>query len=58
VITGGGPRNSTQVLSSYMFKEAFDYFHFGYGAAIAVIFFLIVFTIAQIQRKLFKREIY
>jgi len=41
VITGGGPRNSTQVLSSYMFKEAFDYFHFGYGAAIAVIFFLI-----------------
>jgi len=58
VITGGGPRNSTQVLSSYMFKEAFDYFHFGYGAAIAVIFFLIVFTIAQIQRKLFKKEIY
>ncbi|OAA31575.1 hypothetical protein AT15_05740 [Kosmotoga arenicorallina S304] len=58
VITGGGPRNSTQVLSSYMFKEAFEYFHFGYGATIAVIFFLIVFTIAQIQRKLFKRESY
>ena len=58
VITGGGPRNSTHVLSTYMFKEAFEYFHFGYGATIAVIFFVIVFSIAQIQRKLFKREVY
>lgn len=56
IITGGGPRNSTQVLSTYMFKEAFEYFHFGYGAAISVIFFLIVFTIAQIQRKLLKTK--
>jgi multiple sugar transport system permease protein len=56
IITGGGPRNSTQVLSTYMFKEAFEYFHFGYGAAISVIFFLIVFTIAQIQRKVLKTK--
>ncbi|TYB89650.1 MAG: sugar ABC transporter permease [Kosmotoga sp.] len=56
IITGGGPRNSTQVLSTYMFKEAFEYFHFGYGAAISVIFFLIVFTIAQIQRKLLRTK--
>jgi multiple sugar transport system permease protein len=39
-----------------MFKEAFEYFHFGYGAAISVIFFLIVFTIAQIQRKVLKTK--
>ncbi|MGY4687043.1 ABC transporter permease [Petrotoga miotherma DSM 10691] len=59
VMTGGGPMGSTEVLSSYMFKEAFDYFHFGYGSAISVIFFIIVFTIAQIQRKLLaKRSFY
>lgn len=59
VMTGGGPMGSTEVLSSYMFKEAFDYFHFGYGSAISVIFFIIVFTIAQIQRKLLaKRSLY
>jgi len=59
VMTGGGPMGSTEVLSSYMFKEAFDYFHFGYGAAISVIFFLIVFTISQLQRKLLsKRSLY
>ncbi|MCD6462833.1 MAG: sugar ABC transporter permease [Thermotogae bacterium] len=55
VMTGGGPRNATQVLSTYMFKQAFQYFHFGYGAAISVIFFILVFTIAQLQRMLFKR---
>lgn len=59
VMTGGGPMGSTEVLSSYMFKEAFDYFHFGYGAAISVIFFLIVFAISQLQRKLLsKRSLY
>jgi len=56
VMTGGGPMGSTEVLSSYMFKEAFDYFHFGYGSAISVIFFIIVFAIAQIQRKLLAKR--
>jgi len=58
VMTGGGPKNMTQVLSLYMFKQAFQYFHFGYGAAISVVFFLIVFSIAQFQRFLFRKEIY
>lgn len=56
VMTGGGPMGSTEVLSSYMFKQAFDYFHFGYGAAISVIFFIIVFTVSQLQRKLFSKR--
>jgi len=56
VMTGGGPRNATQVLSTYMFKQAFQYFHFGYGAAISVVFFILVFSIAQLQRILFKRD--
>ncbi|WP_334103266.1 sugar ABC transporter permease [Mesotoga prima] len=58
IMTGGGPRNSTQVLNTYMFKEAFEYFHFGYGAAIAVVFFIMVFTISQLQRRFLKSDPY
>ncbi|HOO76015.1 MAG TPA: sugar ABC transporter permease, partial [Tepiditoga sp.] len=57
VMTGGGPRGSTEVLSSYMFKEAFSYFHFGYASAISFVFFIIVFTISQIQRKFLNKDI-
>lgn len=54
VMTGGGPMNSTQVVSVYMFQQAFNYFNFGYGAALSVMLFAIVFVIAQIQRRWLK----
>ncbi len=57
VMTGGGPMNSTQVVSVYMFQEAFNYFNFGYGAALSVMLFAIVFVIAQIQRRWLKSNV-
>lgn len=36
VMTGGGPANSTQILSSYVFTTAFRKLDFGYASAIAV----------------------
>ncbi|PZX14357.1 carbohydrate ABC transporter membrane protein 1 (CUT1 family) [Palleronia aestuarii] len=36
VMTGGGPANSTQILSSYIFTTAFRRLDFGYASAIAV----------------------
>ncbi|MVO14607.1 ABC transporter permease subunit [Rhodobacteraceae bacterium CY05] len=36
VMTGGGPANSTQILSSYIFTTAFRKLDFGYASAIAV----------------------
>ncbi len=37
VMTGGGPANSTQILSTYIFTTAFRKLDFGYASAIAVV---------------------
>ena len=44
IMTNGGPFGSTRVLSFYMFEESLSEYGFrmGYGAAIAVILFLIM----------------
>ena len=41
VMTRGGPANSSSVLANFMYIEAFNNYKMGYGAAIAVILFLI-----------------
>jgi raffinose/stachyose/melibiose transport system permease protein len=35
-MTYGGPGNSTQVLGTWMYFNVFQYYHAGYGTAIAV----------------------
>jgi ABC-type sugar transport system permease subunit len=40
-MTRGGPANSSSVLANFMYIEAFNNYKMGYGAAIAVILFLI-----------------
>jgi len=47
--TRGGPINSTEVLATYMFKRGFTEADFGYGAAIAVAFMVIVLIAAVIS---------
>lgn len=44
IMTRGGPFNSTNVLANYMYTEAFRNYEMGYGAAIAVILFIIMFV--------------
>lgn len=41
-LTGGGPNNSTQMLSTYMYSQTFKYANVGTGTAIAVIMVLIM----------------
>ncbi|NJO84397.1 MAG: sugar ABC transporter permease [Blastochloris sp.] len=36
-ITDGGPGRSTEVLSLFMYREALEFFNFGYAAALSVI---------------------
>ena len=40
-MTAGGPGNSTQVLGTWMYFNAFQSYHFGYGTAIAVVITII-----------------
>ena len=55
LVTQGGPLDQTQVLLTYMYREAFSYLDFGYGSALAFILTLIVFVLAIVQLRLFRR---
>ncbi len=48
VMTGGGPANSTQILSTYIFTTAFRKLDFGYASTIAVALLLILLIYAVI----------
>jgi multiple sugar transport system permease protein len=54
VMTRGGPGNASSVLANFMYIEAFNNYKMGYGAAIAVILFLIsaVFIFVYVLRTL------
>jgi multiple sugar transport system permease protein len=56
LMTGGGPADSTQVLLTYMYKQAFTNLDFGYGATIAVLLTLGVFLLSAIQLRLFRGD--
>ena len=46
VITQGGPMNSTLVYIMYLYQEAFQYFHMGYAAAMAIVLLIIIAAIS------------
>ncbi len=52
VLTGGGPGNSTQVLSLYAFQTAYRDFNFGYAGALSVVMFFILMFFATIYIRL------
>ncbi len=58
IMTAGGPANSTQILSTYIFTTAFKKLDFGYASAIAVALLILLFVYAVVfmalRRKLVK----
>jgi multiple sugar transport system permease protein len=55
LMTGGGPLDETQVLLTYMYRQAFTFLDFGYGSALAFTLTLIVFVLSLAQLRLFRR---
>ena len=54
----GGPAGSTMTAVLYLYRITISEFNFGYGAAVGVVLFLIIFSITVVQRLLFgKAEI-
>lgn len=57
-LTRGGPGNSTQSLSMYMYDASFLFSQYGYGSAIAVFILFECLLVSGVLNALFKREPY
>lgn len=44
-LTGGGPNNATQMMSTYMYSQVFQYNNVGYGTAVACTMLLIMMVV-------------
>jgi ABC-type sugar transport system permease subunit len=56
VMTGGGPLWSTETVSTYVYKRAFEWntFDLGYPSAIAVLWFAIILAFVVLMTRLFR----
>jgi multiple sugar transport system permease protein len=57
VMTGGGPMNSSEVLATAIYFDAFQKLKFGYASAEATVMFLILFAVSAIYVRRAVREI-
>lgn len=57
-MTDGGPARSTYLLGYYIWRQAFDYLHMGYGAALAYILFFVILLITILQWVVRKRWVF
>ena len=49
VMTAGGPNNSSQVLGTWLYHQAFFEDNMGYASTVATVIFVITFSIAAVQ---------
>ena len=57
VLTGGGPANSTQVITYYIYKKSFDFLEFGGAAALSYILTLLLLVFVYLYYKLLQKEV-
>lgn len=55
-LTGGGPLRSTELIGVYMYQQAFNFLDIGYGAAIAMIIFLLNIVLSLVYHQALKLE--
>jgi multiple sugar transport system permease protein len=58
VLTQGGPGTSTTVLVYYLYQQAFQFHHFGYGATLSVLLFGIVLVLTVVQWQLRRKWVF
>ncbi len=55
IMTGGGPNNATLTQVLYLYRKAFQQFHFGYASAVAWVLFgvIMMFTLMMVRGSAF-----
>jgi len=56
IMTGGGPGGATENLAIHLYNQAFTYNRMGYGSAIAILMFLIIFVLSLFQVKILRNR--
>jgi len=54
-MTGGGPANSTDVISTYMYNLSFQSYKYGYGSAISAVLVVLCLVFTILINLIFKR---
>jgi raffinose/stachyose/melibiose transport system permease protein len=58
IMTKGGPVNASEVMSTYMYRYGFVRFYLGYGAAVAIVMFLICLVFSLTYQRLTSKQDY
>ena len=58
ILTQGGPGNATETLLHTLYVESFEFLRVGYGAALTVVFLLIVVVLTLGQARIFDRRVH
>lgn len=58
ILTQGGPNYASEVLLHTLYAESFEYFRTGYGAAVTVVFLVIIVTLTLGQAKILDRKVH
>ena len=58
VMTHGGPVNSSEVMSTYMYRFGFVRFYLGYGSAVSIVMFLICLVFSLAYQRLTPQQDY
>jgi multiple sugar transport system permease protein len=51
ILTNGGPNNATRLYMLHLYNNAFSYFRMGYAAALAVLLFVVVFSVTLLVQR-------
>ena len=56
ILTGGGPGGSTEVVSTYIYKQIFVFLRFGEGAAASIVITILILGVSNLLNKLLSSE--
>ena len=58
ILTQGGPGHASDVLLYTLYRESFEYLRTGFGAAVTIVFLVIVVTLTLIQARVMDRRVH